>query len=125
MSVPSTYRARTSAMRDALASMGWDATVEDMAGGFWGVVLRTDDDETDVLVSAPEFTREECEAEGWSADEGGMWLVRPFCQSHPEYDAASDLPIADEATPWATAQAVSRRAILVAKYGPHACPDCD
>ena len=125
MSVPSTYAARTSAMRDALASMGWSATVEEMAGGFLGVVLRTDDDETDILVSAPEFTAAECEAEGWSAEESDGWLVRPFCQSHPEYDDASALPIEDEPTLERTAQAVSRRAILVAKYGPHACPDCD
>lgn len=124
MAPVSTYLARTRAMRDALASMGWDATVEDMAGGFYGIVLRTDDDETDVLISAPEWTREECEAEGWSADEVEGWLVRPVCQSHPEYDEASALPYPDGPTFEHTAQGISLRAITQAKYGPHACPDC-
>lgn len=125
MSVPSTYRARTSAMRDALASLGWDATVEDMAGGFYGVVLRTDDDETDVLVSAPEFTREECEAEGWSVEEAEAWLVRPACQAHPEYDEASARPLPSEDCGWEhLVQRISIAAITQAKFGPHDCPDC-
>jgi len=125
MSVPSTYAARTSAMRDALEALGWSsATVEGMAGGFLGIVLRTDDDETDVLISAPEWTREECEREDWSADEADGWLVRPFCQSHPEYDEASALPYPDGPTFEHTVQEISLRAITQAKYGPHACPDC-
>lgn len=102
-------------MSAALRSMGWaTARVEPMGGGTLGIIIRTDDDETDVLVSGP----------GYFDSLADEWLVRPVCQSHPEYDAASALPIGWAHTFDATAQAVSRRAILVAKYGPHACPDC-
>lgn len=112
---PQGYENANRRMRDALAGMGWDARVVSLAGGVLGIVLLTDDDETTVLVSLPGHFE--------GVAEGDIY-VRPECQSHPEYDAASDQPY-----PWAdtfehTAQGVSLRAITQAKYGPHACPDC-
>lgn len=98
-----------------LRTMGWtDARVVGMGGGTLAILLPADDDETDVLISGPGYFDSLSEA----------WLVRPACQSHPEYDAAGDQPY-----PWAdtfehTAQGISLRAITQAKYGPHDCPDC-
>ena len=108
-----TYRETHETMADALRACGWTATVVGMGGGALGIMLPTDDDETDVLVSGP----------GWYDDED-TWLVRPACQSHPEYDEASARPIPSAHDLRTTAQRLSLAAITQAKYGPHACPDC-
>lgn len=109
------YERAHAMMAEALRVAGWEsARVVGMGGGTLGVLLLTDDDETDVLISGP----------GYFDSLSDAWLVRPACQSHPEHDAASALPY-----PWGptfehTAQGISLRAITQAKYGPHACDDC-
>ena len=109
------YEHNTERMAESLRGMGWTAEAVGLSGGFVGVILSTDDDESDVLVSAPGF-----------ADEGSdPWAVQPACQSHPAYGIDVALIPWEADGAWLPmAQRISTAAILVAKYGPHACPDC-
>lgn len=109
------YEESTRAMAEALRALGWSSVrVEGFGGGTLAVVLEVEDDETPVMVSAP----------GWYDSESEPWLVRPLCQAHPEYDFPHYVSqYAPES--WGTlAERVSLSARVVAKFGPHDCPDC-
>lgn len=103
------YTVNTGRMAEALAALGWGASLAYLAGGCWGVVVRTDDDESDVLVAQQMDSL------------GAGWVVQPDCQSHPAYGDALVVPWES----WGTLPgAVSSAVYAVAKWGPHRCPYC-
>lgn len=81
------YVSTTRAMRDTLAAIGWDATVEYLAGGLWGIVVNPGDGPRLLVSMDPD-------------DHGtAPWVVGLDCQEHPSYgfdDAIRFVPWGDD-----------------------------
>ena len=110
---PTDRRNVAARMTESLAALGWTTRTEYLAGGLWGTVVLTDDDEATTLVALD------------PDNDGGAFYVGPDCQSHPAYGI--DVLAVEQYGPeaWDSfIRRVSAAVYAVAKFGPHACPDC-
>lgn len=105
-----TRRAIAQLMAEKLRQRGWDATTEYLAGGLWGVIVWTDDDETNVLVAQD------------PDDIDSGWIVSPECQQHPAYmDETLTLSWGELSV---LVQEVSIAVHVLARWGSHHCEHC-